>query len=239
MMESHTDERFPTTWRQRLVLKPLTRALKLYYRPTVHGLDQVPLDRPVLYVAKHPRGYLYLEIMLFGLIAFWDNERPPIRPMEKRGTSLHRTPILSWMRRHVGAIEASEEEALRVVALGESLLLFPGGPRELRGAPDRLRWIGRGFARLAARAGIPIVPLAIAGADQQHPWRFPVGDDSSLWLPPIPLPVRLDYWFGAPLQPPPLADAEALGAFAERVAAETQALLDQAVAARGLRGPPA
>lgn len=234
-MSGATPARFPRNWRQKAVLVPLTRLLKLWFRPTVHGLERVPQDRPVLYLAKHPRAFLYLETMLLGLLTFWDSGRPPFRPMEKRDTSLHRTPLLAWVRRHVGTIEATEEAALRAVAGGESLLLYPGGGRELYGPPDRIEWGGRrGFARIAARAGLPIVPVAMAGADQQHPWRIPIGKRGSLWLPPIPLPVRLDFWFGEPLLPPAPDDAAAVAWLADRAAAATQALLDEALAARRL-----
>lgn len=227
---------FPRTWRQDAVLVPLARALKLWYRPRVHGLEDVPADRPVVYVAKHPRGYLYLETMLLGLLTFWDSGRVPFRPMEKRGTSLHRTPGLAWIRRHVGTIEATEEAARAALAGGESLLVFPGGARELYGPPDAIDWRGRrGFARIAAAAGVPVVPLAIGGADQQHPLRLPLGKGGSLWLPLFPLPVPLDFWFGAPIPPPPAGDAAAVAAFGDEAARATQALLDRA--ARERRAP--
>jgi len=232
-MSAPGDPRFPRTWRQTAVLIPLTRALRLWYRPRVHGLEQVPVDRPVVYVAKHPRTWLYLEVMLLGLVTFWDSGRPPFRPMEKRGTSLHRLPGLAWVRRHVGTIPATEEAALAALRGGESVLLFPGGARELYGPEDRLEWRGRrGFARIAALAGAPVVPVAIAGADQQHPARLPLGRRGSLWLPPIPLPVALDYWFGAPLPPPAPDDPQAVSAFAVHAAAEAEALLARAVKER-------
>jgi 1-acyl-sn-glycerol-3-phosphate acyltransferase len=228
-----SEDRFPRTWRQRAVLVPLARALKAWYRPRVHGLDQVPSDRPVIYVAKHPRTYLYFETILLGLVSFWDSGRVPFRPMEKRGTSLHKLPGLGWVRRHVGTIEATDEAARAALAGGESLLLFPGGARELYGEPDTLAWSGRrGFARIAAAAEVPVVPLAIAGADQQHPVRMKLGAKGSLWLPPVPLPVPLDFWFGAPMAPPASSGPAAIAAFSEDVARATQALLARAVAAR-------
>jgi 1-acyl-sn-glycerol-3-phosphate acyltransferase len=232
---SASEARFPRSWRQRWLLVPLVRLLRPWFRPRVHGLERVPADQPVLYLGKHPRTFLYLEVMLLGLLTFWDTHRPPFRPMEKRGTSLHRAPILGWIRRHVGTIEATEEEAIRAASGGESLLLFPGGPRELHGPPDRIDWEGRlGFARIAARAGLPVVPIAIIGADRQHPWAIRLGERHTLWLPPFPLPVRFDFWFGAPMAPPPPEDAAAVAAFARAVARATQALLDRGVAARGL-----
>lgn len=228
-----SEARFPRGWRQQAILVPLARAMKLWYRPRVHGLDSVPKDQPVVYVAKHPRTWLYLEIILMGLLAFWDEDRVPFRPMEKRGTSLHRLPVTSWIRRHGGTIEATDEAARAALAGGELLLVFPGGARELYGPPDRIAWQGRrGYARIAAAAGAPVVPVAIMGADQQHPARLPLGKGGSLWLPFLPLPVPLDYWFGAPIAPPGATDAAAVAAFADRVADATQALLDRAAQER-------
>jgi 1-acyl-sn-glycerol-3-phosphate acyltransferase len=229
-------DRFPRTWRQRAVLVPLARALAAWYRPRVDGLDAVPRDRPVVYVGKHPRTYLYLETILLGLVTFWDAGRVPFRPMEKRGTSPHRVPGLAWIRRHVGTIEATEEAALAALRGGESVLVFPGGARELYGPPDRISWRGRrGFARIAAAAGVPVVPFAIGGADLQHPLRLPLGRSGSAWLPLVPLPVPLDFLFGAPLPPAAPGDAPAIAALADAAAAATQALLDRA--ARERRAP--
>jgi 1-acyl-sn-glycerol-3-phosphate acyltransferase len=172
-------------------------------------------------------------VIVMGLLAFWDGDRPPFRTMEKRRTSLHRAPGLGWLRRHVGAIPATEEAAVRALRGGESVLLFPGGARELYGEPDRIAWAGRrGFARIAAAAGAPVVPFAIGGADAQHPLRVPLGRRGSLWVPPFPLPVRLTLLFGAPLSPPAPGDADAVARLAERAAAETGALLARAASAR-------
>ncbi|HET9555117.1 MAG TPA: 1-acyl-sn-glycerol-3-phosphate acyltransferase [Anaeromyxobacteraceae bacterium] len=221
---------------QRALLLPLFRALRAYFRASARGLEGLPRDRPVLLVAKHPRGYLYFETMLLGLFTFFtDRSWPEIQVMEKRDTSLHATPLIGWLRRNVNTIPATEAAALEALAAGRSVLVFPGGARELFGEPDVLSWSGRrGFARVAARAGVPVVPLAIAGADRQHPWRLRLGRSNTLWLPPLPLPVRLDYWFGTPMAPPDPERPELVAAFADEVAAATQALLDEAVgAARG------
>ena len=222
------------SWQQALIIHPLRPFLRLWFRPRVHGLERVPKDRPVVYVAKHPRAFLYLETMLLGVILFWvKRDRPLFRPMEQRNTSIHRAPVLGWIRRHVNSVEATEEAGLATLAAGESVLIFPGGGRDLYGPPDRVDWSGRrGFARLAAKAGAAVVPVAIAGADRQHPWRIPLGGRRSLWFPPFPLPVRLEFAFGDPMEPPPAEDAEAVAEFAERVCEETQRLIDAAVAWR-------
>jgi 1-acyl-sn-glycerol-3-phosphate acyltransferase len=216
--------------RQRAILMPVFRLLRAYYRARAHGLEDLPKGPPFLYVAKHPRCFLYFETMLLGIFTFFsDRDWPEIQVMEKRETSLHNTPLVGWLRRNVNTIPAVEDVAVQTLREGRSVLVFPGGARELHGEPDVLQWSGRrGFARIAARAGVPVVPLAIAGADRQHPWRLRIGKGNTLWLPPLPLPVRLDYWFGRPMAPPDPARPELLGTFADEVTAATQALLDRA-----------
>lgn len=231
--ERAVPDRFERNFGKRAVIIPLARVMRRYHRVRVHGLEQVPVDRPVLYVGKHPKGWLYLEIMVLGLLAYWDSARVPFRPMEKRGTSLHRAPLFGWIRRNTSSIEATEDAAVEALRAGESVLMFPGGARELYGPSDVLAWKGRrGFARIAARAGVPVVPFAIAGADQQHPLRIPLGRGGSLWFPLLPLPVPFDYWFGAPIEPPEGEAPATVAAFADRVTAEAEALLDRAARAR-------
>ena len=205
------------------IIIPFARGLgRWYYRARVFGDEHIPADRPVIYVTKHPQTFLYLETVLLAVFTFWDNDRPPIRVLEKTGTSIHRTPVLGWMRRNVNAVPATEEHALDVLRQGESLLIFPGGTRELYGPRDTLRWAGRtGFARLAIAAGVAVLPFAIAGADRQHWGRAKLGG-ASLWLPPFPLPARLEYRFGEPMLP---VAGEEPAAFAARVEAATRALI--------------
>ena len=231
------DARFVRSLPKQAIIIPLARLLRRVHRVRVFGAEHIPEDRPVVYVGKHPRTYLYLETVMLGLVAFWDADRPPFRVLEQRGTSVHRTPLLGWMRRHVQGIPATEQAALHALARGESVLIFPGGTRELYGAPDTLRWSGRtGFARIALAARAPIQPFAIVGADQQHPLRLRVGR-SSLWLPPLPLPVRLDYHFAPTIAPEGSPESPSdVAALAARAHDTTRALLEAGLARRRGRG---
>ncbi len=222
---------FVTNWPLMKVMTPFAHAMSAYFRVRTHGTERVPRDAPVILVGKHPRTFLYLETLVLGVHVWLDSGRRPVRVLEQRGTSLHRTPVIGWMRRHVNTIPATSGLALAALNAGESILVFPGGTRELYGEPDRLRWSGReGFARLAIDAQVPIVPFAIIGADRQHPFRVKAGR-SSVWLPPFPLPVRLDYYFGDAIAPP--ARTGDVRDHAARVERLTQALIDDGLAARG------
>jgi 1-acyl-sn-glycerol-3-phosphate acyltransferase len=214
---------------QRAWLRPLLAGLARWHRATADGLDELRRAGPCLLVAKHPRTWLYTETMLLARFTFLDDASwPEIQVMEKRGTSLHRAPLIGWLRRNVNTIPAEEEAAVATLQAGRSVLTFPGGARELHGEADRLQWGGhRAFARIAARAGVPVVPLAIQGADRQHPWRVRVGRRNTLWLPPLPLPVRLVYRFGRAMPAPTSTEDRGLREFADAVEAATQALLLQ------------
>src|SRR6218665_3331838 len=111
-----------------------------------------------------------------------------------------------------------------------------------RGFFYTLRWERTlGFARLAARAQVPIIPFAGYGVDgtfvcpEDDRWhvslapgekyRVPLG----LGLGLLPLPVRMTFVLGAPL-PPPRADAsdEQLQRFREHIASRVRHLLVRA-----------
>ncbi len=224
---------FPSR-RHMLLFQPLFKAFgNAWFRARAHGFEQVPDHRPVIYVCKHPKGFLYLETLAFGATTVFNSKKRPFRVLEKRNTSMHKMPLLNLIRQNVGAIEATEPEALAAIKRNESLLMFPGGARELYGESDELNWGGRtGFARIAALSGAPVVPMAWVGADQQHPLRLSLGKDKSLWLPLFPLPVPLDFWFGAPMEPPKSTDSESVAQFAEKVLTQTRELLLQGLSQR-------
>ena len=76
---------------------------------------------------------------------------------------------------------------------GESILVFPGGGREVfkhKGEKYRLIWKERmGFARLAIEHGYPIVPLAAVGAEECYD--ILVDSDELLHTPIGPLLERI------------------------------------------------
>jgi 1-acyl-sn-glycerol-3-phosphate acyltransferase len=216
----------------RYVLGGLAWMLERYHRVEVHGLESLPRNRPLIFVAKHPRTWLYTETLLLLANALAKGGLLPFRMMLRSEARLDE-PILSWLRSRVGGIPPTQEAALAALRQGESLLVFPGGRRELAGPRDAIQWRGRrGYARLAALTSTPVVPLAILGADWKHPLSVHLCG-RTLLLPLLPLPVKLSYHFGAPMEPPPSADATRIASFSEGVAHATRQLLALSRARRG------
>lgn len=120
--------------------------------------------------------------------------------------------------------------AADVLALGEPLVMFPEGTRQ---PGDRLRRADMldGPAFMAARAGVPIVPVGFGGTVRA----LPIGSR-------IPRPVRVTAVVGAPIQPPARIGGRvprrAVSELTDRLFVELSALYDEARALAGDDPPP-
>lgn len=82
------------------------------------------------------------------------------------GTALRLTSFVAVDRADREAAAGSIEEALRHLKGGISFLVFPEGTR----SPDgRLRRFKKGTFLMAIRAGVPIVPVSVVGAQERMP----------------------------------------------------------------------
>jgi 1-acyl-sn-glycerol-3-phosphate acyltransferase len=138
------------------------------YRPYVDGVEQLPADGRFLVVGNHTQ--LGSEIFLIS-----DTVRREIgtrvRPLAERGfgrmRGLPRDLIAAY-----GAVVGAPETARELMRNDQTILVFPGGGREIakfKGEEYRLRWQGRaGFARLSVENGYPIVPAGLVGGDDVY-----------------------------------------------------------------------
>ena len=138
-------------------------ALAIYHNHRAVGLEQLPEDG-CLVVVNHS-----LATYDFGLLAlriFQHTERVP-RCLGDR--AIFQTPVVSDLAEAVGVVQGSPETAARLLGMGETVIVAPGGMREaLRPSSQayELSWLGRkGFARLAIQAQVPIMLAACPKAD--------------------------------------------------------------------------
>jgi 1-acyl-sn-glycerol-3-phosphate acyltransferase len=155
------------------VLEPL---LNLYYRywfrVETEGIENVPSEGGALLVSNHsgafpPDGPMVMQALR--------NEHPAPRPVYMLGEHWFKGyPGIGMLANKIGLIAAHRDNAQRLLYdEGRLALVFPEGQkgsRKLFWQRYRLRRFGRGgFVRTAVRARVPIVPIAVIGAEEAMP----------------------------------------------------------------------
>src|SRR3954451_9181589 len=154
------------------LLLPALRVLwASYFDGHLAGAEHLPAAGPALVVANHA-GTFPLDGLLLALAAYDGGAVP--RHLRLFGADLvFRLPVVSEAARRFGVIRADRADAAALLVAGELVGVFPEGFRgtgKLYDERHRLQRFGRGgFASLAARCGVPIVPAAIVGADASSP----------------------------------------------------------------------
>lgn len=124
------------------------------------GRDRIPNDTGVIFMPNH-ESHLDPPIMM--------NVSPyPIRFIAK--ASLFRIPFLGWAMWSAGMVPidrsnrekafASIDRATEMIKAGKNVLVFPEGTRTTDGELGPFK---KGGFVMAARGGVPIVPVGIAG----------------------------------------------------------------------------
>jgi len=142
-----------------------------YFRVSLQGLENVPASGAALLVANHSGGLPYDGAMLIHVCHSLHPAHRPLRPLV--ATFAVRSP---WMRpvvARIGGVRASMRNALDLCERGHLVGVFPEGLRgigKLYRERYRLTKFGRGgFVRLARAANVPIIPIAIVGAEETNP----------------------------------------------------------------------
>jgi 1-acyl-sn-glycerol-3-phosphate acyltransferase len=186
-------------------LKPLGELLyERYWRVKTKGIENVPSGGCVL-VANHA-GVLPLDGPVLHLAL--GRERPDL--VESRWLleeQMFTAPLLGALFNRLGAVRSSPENAHRLLAEGRPVIVFPegaSGPQKPFSERYRLRRFGRGgYLKVALRAHVPVVPVAIVGSEESTPLlgSFPLKalglDQLPITLPPLPARWQLE--FGTPV----------------------------------------
>jgi 1-acyl-sn-glycerol-3-phosphate acyltransferase len=134
----------------------------------VEGTEELPRDGRFLLVGNHTQGGM--EVFLIShFIRRAIGTR--VRPLAERGMGNMRGPFGDLAAAY-GAVVGTPENAQELMRHNETILVFPGGGREIakfKGEEHTLNWQGRaGFARVAVANDYPIVPVGLVGSDDMY-----------------------------------------------------------------------
>lgn len=139
-------------------------------RPYVDGLENLPRDGRFLLVGNHT-AFGMAEVVLIPYFVHRELG-VRVRGLADRQALGDARGLAADLLAAAGAVIGEPEVGARLMRQGETILVFPGGGREMpkfKGEDYQLRWEGRsGFARLAIAHDYPIVPVGLVGGDDVY-----------------------------------------------------------------------
>jgi 1-acyl-sn-glycerol-3-phosphate acyltransferase len=145
---------------------------RYWFRVEVEGIEHIPASGGALLSSNHSGALPPDAPMIMQAIR---NEHPQPRPLYMLGEHWFKGyPGIAMLTNKLGLVAAHPANAHRLLHdEGRLALVFPEGQkgaRKLYWQRYKLRRFGRGgFVKTAIRAGVPIVPVAVVGAEEAMP----------------------------------------------------------------------
>ena len=164
-----------------------------WFRAEWEGLEKIPTEGGALLVANHA-GAIPSDApaIMHGI------ETELSRPVYGMADHMFKgMPVVGTMWSRAGGVAAHPENAYRLLReQGQLALVFPEGtkgPGKTYSERYQLRRFGRGgFVEIAMRAGVPIIPIAVVGAEESMPTLFKVpGLARMLGVPYVPITANM------------------------------------------------
>lgn len=141
-----------------------------WFRTEWEGLEKIPTDGGALLVANHAAAIPSdAPVIMHGI------ETELGRPVYGLADNLFRKlPVVGTLWSRLGGVPGHPDNAYRLLAeQGQLVLDFPEGakgPAKTWDERYQLRRFGRGgFVEIAMRAGVPVIPIAVVGAEESMP----------------------------------------------------------------------
>jgi 1-acyl-sn-glycerol-3-phosphate acyltransferase len=217
-----------------------------YFRTQSHGIENIPASGGAIMVSNHSGALPVDALMLFTDVVL--NTHPPRVPRPVMDLFVPRLPFVGQLFVRGGGVNGTRRNVRRLLDDGELLLIFPEGSKGVaKTFPDRYKlqdW-RVGHAELAIRHRVPVIPVAVIGAEEMWPLvarieRFHLFGAPYLPVPAVlfPLPVQLHIWYGPAIDLPALFpakaanDPSAVDAAAHRVREAVEGLIAAGLAGR-------
>jgi len=243
LVEDPPPERFGFEFASAARLLRFTAAVhRRWFRVECHGIETLPRG-PTLLVANHGSHVLSWDGAMIVTSCLLAADPPRL----VHGMAEHRLMELPWLggvARRIGAADGRRETCLDILRAGGVVLTFPEGTAALRRRfreRYRLSRLGYGFMHVALAAGVPIVPVAVIGAEEEAPLVVNPGWLARLLRTPVapltptlvvPLPVKYRIHFGPSLHFQGAPSPEAVTRNVTEVQRVLQRLVDHGLARR-------
>src|SRR5438874_7293061 len=160
-----------------------------WFRAEWEGLEKIPTAGGALLIANHAAAIPSdAPVIMHGI------ETELQRPVYGLADHLFKSlPVVGTLWARAGGVAAHPENAYRLLREQQQLVLvFPEGgkgPGKTYAERYQLRRFGRGgFVEIAMRAGVPVVPIAVVGAEESMPILFKINSLARLTgLPYVPV----------------------------------------------------
>ncbi len=159
---------------------------RYWFRVEWEGLEKIPADGGALLIANHA-GAIPVDApaIMHGI------EQELDRPVYGLADDFFRTiPVVGTLWSRTGGVPAHPDNAYRLLHDQRQLaLVFPEGTKatsKTYADRYRLRRFGRGgFVEIAMRAGVPVIPIAVVGAEESMPILFRLDGVAKALQPPL------------------------------------------------------
>ncbi len=216
-----------------------------YFRVISRGAENVPRSGPAILAANHSGTLPFDAAMLWADAV--RNVGRVARPVGDFFVS--DLPFVGTFFTRSGMVGGARENVQALLDAGELVMIFPEGVPGI-GKPFYERYQLQhwriGHAALAIRLRVPVVPVAIVGAEEQMPQltklrklgRYFGAPYIPVPLTPFPLPVRYRIYYGEPLavheryDPADAADLAKVREAAEQIKAAVEGLMRQGLQER-------
>jgi len=190
-----------------------------YWRVQTDGVEHVPAKGAVLVVGNHSGG---IPLDAAMIVTALDLEHPQHRLLRfVYDKFVADMPFVGEFYDRMGAVVASYDNARTLLVRGQAVGLFPEGVEGMAkgiGRRYQLQRFRTGFVRLSLELRVPIVPVAVVGAEETYPviakWHsaaltrllnVPYVPVTPLFpllgvIGMLPLPTRWHIRFGEPLR---------------------------------------
>ncbi len=164
-------------------------AYRYWFRVEWEGLEKIPLHGGALLIANHA-GAIPSDApaIMHGI------EEELGRPVYGLADYFFRTiPVVGTLWSRTGGVPAHPDNAYRILHDQQQLaLVFPEGTKATSKTYSdryRLRRFGRGgFVEIAMKAGVPVIPIAVVGAEESMPIIFRINSLARVFnLPYFPV----------------------------------------------------